>query len=88
MYYEKRNFDKKQRILRRYLCCLKCFEELLPGDRFKVPSNKLQKKTLPEKKRGFFWRELKTMELLEDNEIPFVKIPLNPDAFVDFQEFK
>ena len=47
----------------------------------------ISKKILPFKSRGIFWRNEENMELLPEDEIPYVRIPLNPDAYVNFSEF-
>jgi hypothetical protein len=65
-YYEKRNFDKKQTVLRRYFCCNNCYEELKATEGYQVATNLIKKKILPLKSRGIFWRNLETMELLPE----------------------
>ena len=52
----------------------------------KIAINHIKKKTLPEKERGIFWRNLETMQEIPEDEIPFVKVPLNSDAFNSYQD--
>jgi len=85
-YFEKRSVDKQQRMLVQYHCCVKCYNELLPTERFKVPVNKLVLKELPAKERLEHWVDRASGKRVF--EIQFRKIPLNADAYLDFVNTK
>jgi len=84
-YYEKRSLDKNKALLKQYYCCIRCYVRLQPYDGFKVPSNKIVKKTLPTHLRKTLWVNARTGEIAE--KMPMKLIPINPDAFVYFPEF-
>ena len=84
-YYEKRNIDKNQTLLKQYWCCVDCFDSLAATERLKVPANKVVKKILPEKHRKTHYLNLATDQDLD--EYPAKKIPLNADCHPKFPEF-
>ena len=59
---------------------------LRPLKKFKVPVEKIVKKTLPQKERKTLWVNVKNNIVKE--ELPMKKIPLNVDSFVVFPEFR
>jgi hypothetical protein len=84
-YYEKNKVDKNKTQVKQYYCCIRCYIRLQPYDGFKVPSNKIVKKTLPAHLRKTLWVNARTGEITE--KMPMKLIPINPDAYITFPEF-
>lgn len=81
-YFEKRSVDKQQRLLVQYYCCLKCYNELLPTEKFKYPVNKIVMKELPSKDRLEFWQHRTTGKHVYS--LQYRTIALNADAYLPF----
>lgn len=54
-YYEKRNVDQAETIIKKYYCCVHCYLRLRPIKSFKVPYDKIVKKTLSQRDRRTLW---------------------------------
>jgi len=77
--YEKYSYGDRRVITFQYFCCLSCYARLLPSRNYKVPFNKIVRKSLPTSMRLIHWRNVNTGEIVM--KPPTKKIPLNPDAF-------
>jgi len=84
-YYEKRSLNRDRNLLFQFYYCLDCYARLKPLDGFKVPIDKLGRKTVPIQERKTFWINLKNGEVCTIK--PGKKINLNPDATIMFPEF-
>lgn len=79
-YYDKKNVDVSSTKLLEYYCCLDCYDSQRRGETLKVPINKLQRMTLPEKDQDVYWMNVETGE--SSYIPPSSKASLNPDAFL------
>ena len=77
--FEKRGVDRKQSLLKRYICCITCYRELIPTNGLQVPSNKLKQISIPERERQLLWINVNTKEISEEK--PVKLFPINGDAF-------
>ena len=82
--YDKYAYGDRKTIIMKYRCCLVCYERLFPSRNFKVPFNKIVRKSLPMSLRLTHWRNVLTDEVVF--KPPNKKIPLNPDSFDSLNE--
>ena len=77
--YDKYSYGERKTIIMQYICCLLCYNHLFPTKDFKVPFNKIVRKSIPMSSRLLHWRNTTTGEITF--KAPNRRIPLNPDAF-------
>ncbi len=82
--YEKYSFGDKRTLLFQYMCCLSCYADLLPSRGFKVPFNRLVRRTVPPAGRFTHWKNESTGTVVY--KMPLRRIALNPDAFDSLSE--
>lgn len=77
--YAKPAFGEQAASPFQYICCLSCYDELLPLRAFKVPIERLAKQSLPQSERLVHWRDNNTGEI--HLSLFNRRLALNPDAF-------
>jgi len=78
--YEKPVYGERKTSPFQYICCLSCYDKLLPLKNFKVPVDRLIRQTLPKEEHLIHWKDNDTGEIylnLSDR-----RIELNPDAYL------
>ncbi len=75
--FEKYSLNDNKTLLHQYLCCLSCYDRLLPSRGFKAPFHRLVLKSVPPANRLIYWRNPSTILYTR----PSKRVALNADAF-------